>query len=325
MLLKLTHTTDLTYSDFISESVMELRMAPRQEQDQHRLSFTLAIGPGTTATSYFDWLGNTVHSFTVNGFHRQIRIVATSVLETDRPAPRLEALSDAWPVRPELCDYACYDYLQFGGPVVDSPVLRKLVDEIRPAEGTPLGDLAGNMLRVINERFVYRKGITNAASPITEMLEHGSGVCQDFTHLMIGLARALKVPARYVSGLLHPDASDRLQGFTQTHAWCEMLFPSVGWVGFDPANNCPIGEHFVKVAVGRDYRDVPPNRGVYRGKAKEAIDVQVHSEELKTIPAELAAERYHSLDIPAYPAGSVGHREMVNQQQEVQQQEQQQQ
>src|SRR5581483_7544082 len=85
MLLKTTHQTHLTYSDFISESVMELRVAPRQEQDQHRLSFDLALGPQASVTSYFDWLGNTVHAFTVNDFHGRIEIVATSVVETDRP------------------------------------------------------------------------------------------------------------------------------------------------------------------------------------------------------------------------------------------------
>ena len=84
MLLKITHQTDLSYTDLISESVMELRMAPRQEQDQHRLSFTLGVGPPTSAFSYFDWLGNSVHAFTVNSFHDHIRIVATSVVETDR-------------------------------------------------------------------------------------------------------------------------------------------------------------------------------------------------------------------------------------------------
>src|SRR5471032_322604 len=97
MLLKLTHTTDLTYSDLISESVMELRMAPRQEQDQHRLSFNLAIGPSTQVNSYFDWLANTVHSFTIGPFHRQIRIVATSVVETDRPRKPVERFIDTWP------------------------------------------------------------------------------------------------------------------------------------------------------------------------------------------------------------------------------------
>ena len=94
MLLKLTHTTDLTYSDLISESVMELRMAPRQEADQHRLSFDLAIGPAAHVTSYFDWLDNTVHTFTVGPFHNQIRIVATSVVETDRPRPEVHRFAD---------------------------------------------------------------------------------------------------------------------------------------------------------------------------------------------------------------------------------------
>jgi transglutaminase-like putative cysteine protease len=320
MLLKLTHTTELAYSDLISESVMELRMAPRQEQGQHRLSFTLAIGPATNALSYFDWLGNTVHTFTVNGFHKQIRIVATSVVETEmRTIAQLEALPDTWPISPEACDYSCYDYLQFGGPVVESPKLSALADAVRPEPGTPLIHLAWRMLGAINTGFEYRKGLTTAASPITEMLEHASGVCQDFTHLMIGLARSLGIPARYVSGLLHPQGG-KYKGFTQTHAWCELMFPSVGWIGFDPANNCAADDHFVKVAIGRDYRDVPPNRGIYRGNASETIEVQVHSEELRTVPPELAAERYQALDIPAYPAGSVGHREMVNQQQAVQQQ-----
>src|SRR5688500_5425203 len=100
MLLRLTHTTDLSYSDLISESIMELRMAPRQEQDQHRLAFTLTIGPPTSALSYFDWLGNTVHAFTVNAFHKQIRIVATSVVETNRPQVDARQIRETWPLAP---------------------------------------------------------------------------------------------------------------------------------------------------------------------------------------------------------------------------------
>ena len=330
MLLKLTHTTDLAYTGLISESTMELRMAPRQEQDQHRLSFTLALGPGASALSYFDWLGNTVHAFTVNAFHKQIKIVATSVVETNRPRVDLRAMPDRYPVCPTDCDYTVYDFMQFGGPVVDSPMLRKLVDEFRPKDGTPLGELAEGMLDLINQRFTYRKGITNAASPITEVLQHGSGVCQDFTHLMIGMARALGIPARYASGLLHPvavdaaghnlAAADGYRGFTQTHAWCELLFPSTGWVGFDPANHCTVGDNFVKVAVGRHFFDVPPNKGVYRGSAKESIEVAVQSEELEEIPPEMAAERVQSLAVPTFAEGTASHRQLANQQQEHQQQ-----
>jgi transglutaminase-like putative cysteine protease len=326
MLLRLTHTTDLVYSDLISESAMELRMAPRQEDDQHRLSFTLAIGPTAPATSYFDWLGNTVHAFNINPFHRQLRIMATSVVETNRPPVNIEALPDRWPVCPGDCDYTVYDFLQFGGPVVDSPLLRKLAGELGAKDGMPLGELANRMLRLINDRFTYRKGITTAASPITDLLEKGSGVCQDFTHLMIGLSRAMGVPARYVSGMLHPDGEAaganayQYRGFTQTHAWAELLFPSTGWIGFDPANNCTVGENFVKVGLGRHFFDVPPNKGTWRGKAKESIEVGVESEELEEIPPELAAERVQALAIPTYPSGASGHREFASQQQEHQQQ-----
>jgi transglutaminase-like putative cysteine protease len=319
LLLKLIHQTDLTYSDLISESVMELRMAPRQEQDQHRLSFTLAIGPPTSASSYFDWLGNTVHSFTVNSFHNQIRIVATSVVETDRVNVRPERFADSWPVPIGTYEYANWDYLQFGGPIVDCSKLRELVAILHPEEGMSLGELALRMLHLLADRFTYRKGVTTSASPITEILEHGTGVCQDFTHLMIGMARALRIPARYVSGLIHPD-EQKYRGFTQTHAWCELLFPSAGWIGFDAANNCIVGGNFVKVAVGRHFADVAPNKGIYRGAAKEAIEVAVTSEELRAVPSELAAERMQSLSIPIYPGGTLPHQDLINQQQEQQQQ-----
>ena len=319
MLLKLTHQTDLTYSDLISESVMELRMAPRQEQDQHRLSFTLAIGPETSPFSYFDWMGNTVHAFTVNSFHNQIRIVATSVVETDRLRVEPERFADRWPPVAETLAYTLWDYLQFGGPIVDCAKLQELVDILNPEPGMSLGELGLRMLHLLADKFTYRKGVTTAASPITDILDHGYGVCQDFAHLMIALARALRIPARYVSGLIHPDG-EKYRGFTQTHAWCELYFPSAGWVGFDAANNCIVGGNFVKVAVGRHFADVAPNRGIYRGVAKESIEVGVQSEELRIVPQELAAERVQSLAIPTYSGSNLPHQDLINQQQEQQQQ-----
>jgi transglutaminase-like putative cysteine protease len=316
MLLKITHSTDLTYSQPISESVMELRMVPRQEQDQRRLSFNLAIGPSTSTLSYFDWLGNTVHAYTINAFHEQIRIVATSIVETERAAA---AAGDVWPIARAAMDFTMYDFLQFGGPIVDSPNLRSVVEQLNPRDGEPLGELAQRMIDLINQRFAYKPGVTTAASPITEMLEHGAGVCQDFTHLMIGMARALNVPARYVSGYLHPQ-SERFRGYTQTHAWCELHFPSAGWLGFDPANRCQADNNFVKIAIGRDFRDVPPNKGVYRGQAAEKMKVEVHSEELKTVPPELAADRMRSLDVPILSPTRSAHREAAQQQEHQQQQ-----
>jgi transglutaminase-like putative cysteine protease len=254
----------------------------------------------------------------VNGFHKEIRIVATSVVETDRPNRQPEHFSDTWPIPPESLDYSLYDFLHFGGPVVDSAPLRELSKTLGAWEGMPLGELSMRILNQIDEKFTYKKGITNAASPITEILQTGYGVCQDFTHLMIGLARVLHIPARYVSGLLHPGERE-LRGNTQTHAWAELYFPSTGWIGFDAANRCLVGANFIKVASGRDFRDVPPNRGVYRGNATETIEVAVTSDELPAIPPELAAERLQSLDVPTYPPGYTGHRETANQQEHQQQ------
>jgi transglutaminase-like putative cysteine protease len=321
MLLKITHTTDLTYSEPISESVMELRMLPRQEQDQRRLSFSLAIGPPAAPSSYFDWLGNTVHAFTINDFHDRIKIVATSVVETERAGQSACDIADPWPVNVDAggSDFMLYDFLQFGGPVDDSPALRRLVASIEPREGMRFGELGQRMLEVINDKFTYRQGVTTAASPIRETLEHGWGVCQDFTHLMIGMARALGIPARYVSGLLHPQA-ERFRGYTQTHAWAELYFPSAGWVGFDPANRCNIGENFVKVAYGRDFRDVPPNKGIYRGNAEESIQAEVHSELLSSIPPGLATDRVHPIPVPTFPGKHAPYRDQVILQQEHQQQ-----
>jgi transglutaminase-like putative cysteine protease len=319
MLLKIMHETDLAYTGPINETVMELRMAPRQEQDQHRLSFRLAIGPATPVTGYFDWLGNLVHAFTINAFHERIRIVATSVVETDRPTIDVPTLPDRWPVDVTTLDYAVRDYLRFGASVVDAPALRELADSLKPRRGMPLGELVQSMLRTIGERFTYEKGVTTAASPITEILEHGRGVCQDFTHLMIGVSRALGIPARYVSGFVHPEG-ERYRGYTQTHAWCELWFPSAGWIGFDPTNACMVSGNFVRVAVGRDYRDVPPNRGMYKGQGKESMTVSVQSEELRGVPGGLPAERIEGLGIRTTVGDHDGARDGNNQQVSQQQQ-----
>jgi transglutaminase-like putative cysteine protease len=301
MLLRVTHETNLTYSDLINETVMELRMCPRQEACQHRLSFELSIGPAALVSSYFDWLGNMVHSFTVNSFHRELRISSTSVVETNSFSRNALEADDPWP--PQFQDYGTYDYLQFDGPIVDCPQLRELAGTLQLETGMPMGQAISRMLAAIHDKFEYQKGVTTAASPITEVLDHGKGVCQDFTHLMIGMARICGIPARYVSGFLHGEdgiGGANYRGYAQTHAWCEMLIPSRGWIGFDPTNNCIAGEDFVKLAVGRHYADVPPHRGLYKGTAKESMTVTVHSKELISVPTHLAGERVRSIDVPTY-------------------------
>lgn len=319
MLVKIVHETTLHYSDLIHETVMELRMAPLQSVDQHRLSFTLAIGPATTVTPYSDWLGNTVHAFAVAAWHQEIKIVATSVVQTERPPQDPTQFNDSWPLLPQQ-DWSLYDFLNFGGPIVDSLELRNMVAKLRLREGMSLGAVAQRVLQAIDQEFTYEKGTTNAASPITEVLHSRRGVCQDFSHLMIGMARALGIPARYVSGFLHPDRQ-HFRGYAQSHAWCELYFPSVGWIGFDPTNNCIVNSWFIKVAIGRDYRDVAPHKGVFKGNVTESMYASVETELLPVKPLGLAAERMFTLPVPVFPTGReltlevAGHQTVQQQQQ----------
>ena len=139
MLLSIKHTTDLFYNDYINESVMELRMAPRQEQNQRRLSFSIDIGPATSVKSYFDWLGNTIHAFSINALHDRIQIIATSIVETEPRQHKLQLFPDVW-LPDANFDYTLCDFLLFDGAIVDSPMLRDLaagvLAQVTPASNT---------------------------------------------------------------------------------------------------------------------------------------------------------------------------------------------
>jgi transglutaminase-like putative cysteine protease len=129
--------------------------------------------------------------------------------------------------------------------------------------------------------------VTAADSPIDEALAHGRGVCQDFAHIMIAICRSWGIPARYVSGYLFTDreAGDRSSP-DASHAWVEVFLPSLRWVGFDPTNNVLTGERHIVVATGRDYADVPPSRGVFKGDAESELSVAVQVRRARAAQAD---------------------------------------
>jgi transglutaminase-like putative cysteine protease len=137
----------------------------------------------------------------------------------------------------------------------------------------------------------YRRGVTNSGSTVSDVIKAGNGVCQDFAHLSLAMLRRTGVPCRYVSGYLCKESGTELE----THAWVEAFVPGAGWIAFDPTHGTLANEQYVTVAVGRSYADVPPNRGVYRGKAREVIDVRVTMEVLeeraRLTPYSTASER----------------------------------
>jgi transglutaminase-like putative cysteine protease len=184
-----------------------------------------------------------------------------------------------------------------------------------------VGVVLERVIHALRQELTYKKGVTTSASAVSDVLREGAGVCQDFTHVAIALLRGLGVPTRYVSGYLYRDGSTELE----THAWLEAFVPSLGWVGLDPTHSELVGAGHVAVAVGRSFADVPPNRGIFRGDATEAIKARVEIRAVEQVPRNLLAPRPVPLSVPTYDQGPLPHRERLEYQLEQQQQQQQQQ
>jgi transglutaminase-like putative cysteine protease len=139
-----------------------------------------------------------------------------------------------------------------------------------------------NLNIALHDAFDYEPAGTEVDSPIDLALQKGQGVCQDFAHIMTVLVRQLGIPCRYVSGyLFHRQEDHDRSAVDATHAWVEALLPELGWVGFDPTNNLIVSDRHIRVAIGRDYADVPPTRGVFKDEARSELNVAV-----QVLPAE---------------------------------------
>jgi transglutaminase-like putative cysteine protease len=293
MILEVQHETRLTYPEPVSEAVSEVRMEPVSDTDQSCRSFQLDVAPATEVFRFQDGFGNRVHHFNLLGGHDEVRMLAAAIVETHPLVHNLALCRAVYPLDSEQFDLDVLDFVQFRGPVRQSPRLAALVDTVRPKPGTPVNELVLGISSYIHDHFEYARDVTLASSPVDDVLVYGKGVCQDFTHLMIAMLRSFGVAARYVSGYIHRPNKD-----SQGHAWCEAWLPELGWVGIDPTNNCQVGEHFIKVAVGRDFTDVPPNKGVYRGKAQEEIQVRVETRQLAALPSLSWYEQLPPLNVP---------------------------
>ncbi len=296
MFVEIEHTLSLAYDAYIRESFLELRMQPKTTADQTLQSFVLAVGPPTTISRYRDWNGNVVHHFTIVHFHDRIEVVARSAVSTHPAVPALDRVTDTRPF-PEP-PYPLLDFLAFDGPVRLGAALRKFSQAVAAAPTATLGEQVQMCGRHIREHFTYRKNVTRYDSTTDDFLAVGAGVCQDFTHLMLGLLRLRQIPCRYVSGYLHVGPTDGEAA--QSHAWVEFYSPTAGWVPFDPTHNRAVDDRYVVVAHGRHYDDVPPNKGIFRGNADEILRTEVRTQE--SAPKDISAlhEEMEQIDVPVY-------------------------
>ena len=299
MFYSIRHLTTVRYSAPVSESVMELRMHPRSEGAQRCLNFQVTVMPRAGVRSYRDYLGNVVHHFDVPSAHRQLTIVAETMVDVaEQPELPASLGADAW----ERLDahIAARDFWEMLAPSQFSQWtagLENFANELAMPTGAekrgrdPLELLLG-LNTAIYLAIAYVPKSTRVDSPVDDALRSRQGVCQDYSHIMIALVRRLGIPCRYVSGYLFHRKEGRTRSSEgATHAWVEAYLPDLGWIGLDPTNDVIAGETHVRTAVGRDYADVPPTRGVFKGGATSDLTVAVRvAPSDKPPPPETAME-----------------------------------
>jgi transglutaminase-like putative cysteine protease len=282
------HLTRFRYSQPISESIMETRMHPRSDALQHCLAFSLSVSPRCRVFTYRDYMGNNVHHFDIPGDHTQLIIVAESIVE-QQPAPDVPGFlaPDAWKALDDLVQNGDYSEMLLPSTyAVESPALLELAGRLEVRRRDDPVMLAQELNQRLFDYFEYVPKHTRVDSPIDHAIESRKGVCQDFAHTMIALLRHVGIPARYVSGYLYRSREDHDRSTPDaTHAWVDVLLPYLGWVGFDPTNNLVAHHRHIRTAVGRDYADVPPTRGIFRGKTESELYVAVHVEAGERAPA----------------------------------------
>ncbi|HVW85841.1 MAG TPA: transglutaminase family protein [Bryobacteraceae bacterium] len=281
---KLVHVTQFSYDGPVSESYNELRLRPRHDESQSCLSFRVITHPHAKAAGHQDFFGNWVHLFHILPEHRALRVETEAVvLMHAQEAGRSSAVSmgDLDGLHDTLID----DYFDWMSPSRYCPFPAELSELVRQAESEADGSAFGfaqAASTLIYRTFRYQKGATHVHSSVADCLATRAGVCQDFSHLLIALLRSRGLPARYVSGYLVPrqtadeqGAMERVIGGLASHAWAQAFLPDVGWFGLDPTVGEFVEAQHIRIAYGRDYGDVPPVRGVYKGHAGQSLSVDV--------------------------------------------------
>jgi transglutaminase-like putative cysteine protease len=271
--LRIRHRTGFTYAGKVASSYNEARMSPHAEARQAVLDARIEVWPPARTYRYEDYWGTVVTAFDVQVPHDELKVTATSTVETANPAPSLDGAqwidlvnqTDRW-----------FEYLAVTPRTALDEELTEMASRLRSSHASP-GEAAAAACELVRSEVEYVPGSTGVQTDAVHAWRQRQGVCQDISHLTVGLLRSMGVPARYVSGYLHPtpDAPVGEQVVGQSHAWVEWWAGE--WVAFDPTNGIPAGERHVVVGRGRDYGDVPPLKGVYAGpeNTRQSVDVSL--------------------------------------------------
>jgi transglutaminase-like putative cysteine protease len=280
-----THLTSYKYEAPVAQCLSEARLTPRTLPWQTVSDFKIAIDPSPVSLDHRqDYFGNEVTRFSIFRTHDQFTVTSTSLVEVLEP-PKAPSKSLSWEeARIRLAAHidaesmSAYEFC-FDSPFV--PALADLAAYARPSfpPGRPLVEAAADLSRRIHKDFSYKPHSTSIDMPLADVLIRRRGVCQDFSHVMIGALRSYHLAARYVSGYLRSGAT--YLGAEASHAWVSVYIPDYGWLDLDPTNDVRPTTGHVTVAYGRDYGDVTPVKGISLGGGEQTIGVEVRVTPLK--------------------------------------------
>lgn len=268
------HITKYEYDRPVKESVNEIKIYPFTESMLEVLHHEIDITGQPDILVVKDYWGNRTGMFNLISSHRELMIESKLIVRTlNSSLSPVNSKTGLDELKKEVTNNL--SLLELAKPA--EPELREeissLVKEFYSA-GMPVAVIIEKCGNYIFNYFKYIRGITTVETTVKEILEHRSGVCQDFAHVMLEILRSLGIPSRYVSGYICPDKKG-MRGEGATHAWVEAWIPGIGWAGNDPTNNVWVTGYHVKLAVGRHFNDCTPVKGTFKGPARQSLSVYV--------------------------------------------------
>jgi transglutaminase-like putative cysteine protease len=267
---EIIHRTRYTYASPVRDSFNEAHLQPFSDEWQTVEHFLLKVLPAARLRHHRDFYSNVVHHFEITEPHSSL-LIESQLRVAMRPRRAPHEHDTPWPlarIGETAKESRVFDFLQESRFIETSPEFWRLaIDATLNVTDTWQAILA--LMKLVHAEIKYESNSTRVHTHAREVLRDKRGVCQDFAHVMIGLCRVLKIPALYVSGYLATETA------SATHAWVEVLIPGVGWIALDPTHNRLADETYIKIAVGRDYADVPPVKGNYKGATDWKMDVEV--------------------------------------------------
>lgn len=282
MKYEVLHTNTFHYETQVEQSLNTFRLKPRNDEFQRLFSYENIILPASMTKEHLDIWGNNVESFFIPEKHQILKVETKSIVSVQKIpfihfvkyTKEMQDIYHSQLFHEHYLPYLSTSSYTFLNPKQISEVLFEIGNVENPLE------FALRVMQYLYEVFTYDIESTTVETKAVEVFTLKKGVCQDYSHVMLGILRSQGIPARYVSGYLYVGENSDLVGDSASHAWVELMVPGVGWIGLDPTNHVEVLNNHIKLSVGRDYTDVSPLQGVYHG-GNHTLEVKVEVRKLE--------------------------------------------